>query len=122
LALSTTFKENEMSASFAAQHETPEYLHTMHAQVEDLALGMDVLSYTLGFTGTLITSVLAFSASTFWVGVLITLIGAVLITLLSALLVIYAGVRHTGRVQALGTASRKGWNKARGLFAHVTKS
>ena len=85
----------------------------------DLDTGVKLVMNTLGALAGVTSVVLAFTASSVWVGLLIWFISAVVLTLLAAIAALYFCVRHADKVEAIGRTANNTSDAVRGAASKV---
>jgi len=82
----------------------------------DMNTGVKLVMNTLGALTGVTSVVLAFSASSFWIGVLIWFISSIVLGLLAVIAALYFCVRHADKVETLGRVTNNTVSKVRGWF------
>jgi hypothetical protein len=98
---------------------TAQQFERMFNVTEDEATGAKALGYILNATATVVSLVLAFSVSSFWLGLLIWFISSILLGVLAAIAAIYVCLNHADKVEALGRATNNASDAVRGAASKV---
>jgi uncharacterized protein YacL len=102
-----------MNATTAQQFER------MFNVTEDEATGAKALGHILNITATVVSLVLAFSVSSFWLGLLIWFISSILLGVLAVITAIYFCMAHADKVEALGRTVNNTSDAVRGAASKV---